>query len=84
MACYVDDMSAPFGRMKMCHLVADTTAELLEMADLIGVNRKWLQQRGVPQKEHFDISLGKRALAVKAGAIEITQRELAMKLWQRR
>ncbi len=34
MAFYVDDMEARFGRMKMCHMIADTTEELLEMASL--------------------------------------------------
>ncbi len=70
MAVYVDDMRAPFGRMVMCHMVADTTDELLAMADAIGVARRWLQHAGTP-KEHFDIALSKRALAVKAGAIEV-------------
>jgi hypothetical protein len=59
-----------FGRMKMCHMVADTTAELLAMADRIGVQRKWLQLAGTP-KEHFDIAMSKRAEAVAAGAVEI-------------
>lgn len=75
MAVYVDDMQAPFGRMKMCHMMADTTDELLAMADRIGVARKWLQKRGT-HHEHFDIALSKRVLAVQAGAIEITRREL--------
>ena len=70
MAVYVDDMKAPFGRMVMCHMLADTTAELLAMADKIGVQRKWLQKAGTP-REHFDIALSKRAEAVRAGAIEI-------------
>lgn len=70
MSVYVDDMRAPLGRMVMCHLMADTTEELLAMADRIGVQRRWLQHPGTP-KEHFDISLGKRALAVAAGAIEV-------------
>ncbi len=70
---YVDNMEAKFGRMKMCHMLADTTAELLAMADAIGVNRKWIQKAGEPG-EHFDIALSKRALAVKAGAQEITWR----------
>ena len=56
--------------MLMCHMVADSTAELLAMADTIGVARRWLQHAGTP-KEHFDIALSKRALAVKAGAIEV-------------
>ena len=70
MPVYVDDMRAQFGRMVMCHMVADTTAELLAMADTIGVARRWLQHAGTP-KEHFDIALSKRALAIKAGAIEV-------------
>jgi len=65
MAVYVDDMRAPFGRMIMCHMIADTTAELLYMADRIGIARRWLQDAGT-WKEHFDISLSKRALALAA------------------
>lgn len=74
MTVYVDDMEAPFGRMVMCHMMADTTEELLEMVDRIGVKRQWIQCPGT-LKEHFDISKGKRALAVKYGAVEITWRE---------
>lgn len=77
---YVDDMHltplGQFGRMKMCHMVADTTDELLEMADKIGVQRKWLQHAGTP-KEHFDIATSKRALAVAAGAVEIRMAEVS-------
>lgn len=74
MTVYVDDMRAKFGQMIMCHMLADTTEELLAMADTIGVARKWIQYPGLP-REHFDIALSKRALAVKAGAKEITWRE---------
>lgn len=49
------------------------------MADRIGVQRKWIQHEGT-RREHFDISLSKRNLAVKAGAIEITQRELVKRI----
>ena len=75
MSVYVDNMRAKYGRMVMFHMVADTTDELLAMADKIGVARKWLQHLGTP-KEHFDIALGKRELAVKAGAIEIGNKQL--------
>ncbi|HTG26080.1 MAG TPA: DUF4031 domain-containing protein [Reyranella sp.] len=69
MSVYVDDMEAPFGRMKMCHMVADTREELLAMADTIGVARKWIQKpEGHPVEVHFDIALSKRALAIAAGA----------------
>lgn len=74
MATYVDDMYRyPVGEyrgMKMSHLTADTTEELLAMVDLIGVQRKWIQYPGT-WKEHFDIALSKRAKAVAAGAVEI-------------
>lgn len=74
MTVYVDDMEAKFGRMVMCHMLADTTEELLAMADKIGVPRKWIQKPGEPG-EHFDICRAKRALAVAAGAKEITWRQ---------
>jgi hypothetical protein len=82
MAVYVDTMKASYGRMVMCHMIADTTAELLAMADTIGVNRKWIQKVGMPS-EHFDICKSKRAAAIRAGAIEISMRELALKIRDR-
>ena len=75
MSVYVDDMRANYGRMIMCHMLADTTAELLFMADRIGVARRWLQDAGT-DREHFDIALSKRAEAVRLGAIQIGKREL--------
>lgn len=73
MAVYVDNFSASFRGMIMCHMTADTRAELFAMVDRIGVDRKHLQNAGTPT-EHFDISRSKRAEAVKAGAVEITTR----------
>lgn len=68
MPVYVDNMRANYGRMKMCHMVADSIAELLDMADKIGVDRKWFQLTSHP---HFDITLSKRALAIANGAVEV-------------
>jgi hypothetical protein len=73
---YVDNFNAPFGRMKMCHMVADTTDELLAMVDKIGVARKWIQYPGT-YNEHFDICLSKKKKALEAGAKEIHFREYA-------
>ena len=78
MAVYVDDMRANYGRMIMCHMIADRRSELWALASVIGVSRKWCQQALTPQ-EHFDICLSKRRTAVALGAIEITWRELALK-----
>ena len=79
MAVYVDNMYqypiGQFGRMKMSHLIADTTEELIEMVNKIGVNPKWIQHKGTLQ-EHFDIAISKRKLAIQNGAIEITYPEL--------
>lgn len=83
MSVYVDNMQAQLGRMVMSHMLADTTEELLTMADTIGLNRRHIQHAGTP-KEHFDVSRSKRAQAVAAGAIEITGREVAALLARKR
>lgn len=83
MSVYVDRMEADFGRMVMCHMIADSTEELLTMADRIGVARRWIQAAGTP-REHFDICKSKRAIAIRHGAIEIGPRELMLKLRARR
>lgn len=82
MSVYVDDMYADFGRMKMCHMIADSSAELLAMADRIGVARKWIQYPD-GSREHFDICLAKKKLAMAAGAQEITWKELAHMTFER-
>lgn len=75
MMVYVDSFNAPYHGMIMCHMIADTTEELLQMADKIGVQRKWIQEKG-NWYEHFDICLAKKKLAIANGAKEITAREL--------
>lgn len=74
MTVYVDDMNAPYGRMKMCHMLADTDAELHAMAERIGVARKW-HQAPPRHSSHYDIAQSKKALAIAAGAVEITWRQ---------
>ncbi len=74
MSVYVDDATHVYGRMLMCHMLADTPAELHAMADRIGVQRKWYQNRA--STPHYDVCKSKRALAVAAGAIEISRSEL--------
>ena len=78
MSVYVDDYRAPLGRMQMCHMIADTHDELVSMADAIGVARRWLQHAGTP-REHFDVCLSKKKLALQNGAIEVSVQELAKK-----
>lgn len=83
MAVYVDNMRAGYGRMIMCHMLADSHEELVAMADKIGVARRWIQQQGT-YSEHFDVCLSKRAAAVRAGAIEIGRKDLARMLLAKR
>ena len=75
MSVYVDDFRARFGSMQMCHMAADTTEELLEMATKIGLAHRWLQKKGT-SKEHFDVCLSMRAKAVQNGALNVTAREI--------
>lgn len=82
MTVYVDDHRAPYGRMKMCHLLADTDDELHAMADQIGIARRWYQD--TTSGPHYDIALSKRALAVAAGAVEVTVRQMAFMARNRR
>lgn len=84
MTVYVDNMRAPFGRMFMCHMIADTDDELHAMADRIGVARRWWQSPAKTSGSHYDIALSKRKLAIDHGAIEIDARQLAAMNTRRR
>lgn len=78
MTVYVDDMNAPFRRMVMCHMVADTEDELHAMARRIGVARKWYQG------DHYDICLSRKALAIHYGARPITYRQCGLMVSNRK
>lgn len=69
MSVYVDAAIYPFGRMIMCHMIADTPEELHAMADRIGVQRKWFQTPPKASFWHYDIAKSKRELAISSGAI---------------
>ena len=74
MPVYVDTARHRYGRMIMCHMLADTPDELHAMADRIGVARRWYQSHA--STPHYDICKAKRELAVGAGAVEVTRRDL--------
>jgi hypothetical protein len=69
MAVYIDNARIPYGRMIMCHMVADTLDELHAMAERLGLRRKWFQDKGsVP---HYDVGLSKKKIAIEFGAEEV-------------
>lgn len=73
MSVYVDTARNKFKRMVMCHLMADTLEELHEFAARLGMKRAWYQPVSTP---HYDLSLSRRALALKLGAVEIDERKV--------
>lgn len=83
MAVYIDDMNRPYGRMIMCHMIADSTSELKEMALYLGLKPEWIQNPGEYQ-EHFDVSKSAKQKAIAKGAIAVTQRELVAMLVKRK
>ncbi len=76
MAVYVDNMRALYKGMRMSHMIADFDEELHQMANKIGVSRRWFQ--GPPDHDpHYDIAASKVSLAVSEGAMQINTRQLA-------
>lgn len=82
MTVYVDDFKTAYGNMRMSHMLADSDDELHAMADQIGVARRW-HQNGM-SGSHYDIAQSKVALAIKAGAVAVTVRQMAMMSRNRR
>jgi len=85
---YVDDMylteMGRYGRMRMSHMIADSTAELIDAARSVGVQARWLQKSGTHQ-EHFDICMSKRKKLIgRANVVECTVKELTIMCMYRR
>jgi hypothetical protein len=83
MSVYLDDVEAGFGRMIICHMIADSRAELLLMAGRIGVAARWILYPRT-SREHFGICKSKRASAIRQRAIPISRKDLAAKVNRRR
>ncbi len=90
MAVYVDDI-IDYGALARarrlpgtlwCHLLADDREELHRFAARISLRRSWFQDHA--QRWHYDLTPGKRAQAVAAGAVEISPADLARIIQARR
>lgn len=77
---YVDEFKVwpgakrPFDKGN-CHLTADDEAELHEFAEGIGMRRSWFQEH--PIASHYDLTPGRREVALKRGAAFVPAREQA-------
>ena len=64
-----------------CHMVSDTSEEELHaFAQQIGMRREWFQRdrrRDGVTHAHYDLTPGRRARAIAAGAVEVDMTELA-------
>ncbi len=80
MSVYVDPLipDMGWGLGPSCHLFADTRDELHEFAGRLGLLRRWFQDKSLP---HYDLTAGKRMLALYMGAIELDRRQ-AVEKWR--
>lgn len=75
MSVYVDKSEYAYGRMVMCHMLADSPQELHAIAEAIGVSRRWYQYKA--STPHYDIAKSKRVLALEQGALEVSRKQVA-------
>ena len=52
--------------------------ELHQFAERIGMKRAWFQDKSAWL--HYDLTASKRALAVKAGAVEVTSKQYILRM----
>ena len=83
MSVYIDSEFIKFGRMKMCHMVADTEQELEDMAIQLGLKLSWWQYKGTP-KSHFDVSKSIRQKAISLGAIPVEREQFVIIIRQKK
>lgn len=82
MTVYIDELRTYERRGALsgewCHMVADSTNELMRFADKVGIPRAWAQ---LPDKHrhyaHFDLRRSYRIMARRAGALEVSTLQLA-------
>jgi Protein of unknown function (DUF4031) len=86
MTCYVDAVreypDAGLRHTRFCHLLADTREELHELADALGIPRRYFQDH--PWRWHHDLPEPLRDQAIALGARELTLREVGLLLRRRK
>lgn len=75
-----DDAPRCFRNKPSCHMYADTLDELHAMALRVGLKRSWFQNS--PTLPHYDLTEGRRAVAIKLGVVE-HNRYQAVATWKK-
>lgn len=80
MTVYVDDLKykKKNGRIKYCHMIADTLEELHEFCQSVGISKHFFH--AYAKHKHYDLNERNRNLAIENGAIEISTREIIRKM----
>lgn len=78
MSVYIDSANIKYGRMVMCHMIADTLDELHTMAEAIGMKREWFQDKG--KFMHYDVCKMRKKKALELGAILLERKAFVEKL----
>jgi len=78
MAVYIDKANIKYKRMIMCHMIADSYEELHDMAKKIGMKNTWFQKNA--SFPHYDVCLMRKKKALEYGAIEVSRKELVIKM----
>jgi hypothetical protein len=84
---YCDNADIPYRNPKtgyemlMSHLLADSLEELHKMADALGIDRSYFQDKHTP---HYDICKKKRMKAHSLGVIAVDRRQMndLIKQWR--
>jgi hypothetical protein len=84
-ATYVDELIWESRGRRWCHLTADSTDELHELAARLGLLRQWFQSKpDRPWHDHYDLPEELRDQAIACGARPLTTREAARRQSERR
>jgi hypothetical protein len=75
MSAYVDDAAIMWKGKARFHMSADSLEELHAFAARIGVKRCWFHRGS--RYPHYDITLPQRQAALAAGAVAVSQPEMA-------
>lgn len=68
MSVYVDRASILWRGKRWYHMYADSLAELHTLADQIGLQRSWFQEKGLP---HYDVTGRMVERAISSGAVRV-------------